>query len=134
LARSSLQRFSQERMNEYNRIAVSQLSGSAGDVSVVLVTERRLQDQGVIQELGAELDSLVSDEKPKNLLLNLSRVEFVSSAALNRLISYYNRVKKAGGQLKLTNLKPQIEEVFAITRLNKHFDIYEDESSALSSY
>lgn len=121
-------------MNEYNRIAVSQLSGSAGDVSVVLVTERRLQDQGVIQELGAELDSLVSDEKPKNLLLNLSRVEFVSSAALNRLISYYNRVKKAGGQLKLTNLKPQIEEVFAITRLNKHFDIYEDESSALSSY
>ncbi len=134
MARSSLQRFSQERMNEYNRIAVSQLSGSAGDVSVVLVTERRLQDQGVIQELGAELDSLVSDEKPKNLLLNLSRVEFVSSAALNRLISYYNRVKKAGGQLKLTNLKPQIEEVFAITRLNKHFDIYEDESSALSSY
>ncbi len=121
-------------MNEYNRIAVSQLSGSAGHVSVALVTERRLQDPSVIQELGAELDSLVSGAQPKNVLVNLSRVEFVSSAALNRLISYHNQVKKAGGQLKLSNLKPQIEEVFAITRLNRHFDIRDDESSALGSY
>jgi anti-sigma B factor antagonist len=121
-------------MSQYNRIEVSQLSGSAGNVSVVLVTERRLQEQTAIQELAAELESLVAENRPKNVLLNLSRVDFISSAALNRLITYHNRVKKAGGQLKLSNLKPQIEEVFAITRLNKHFDIRPDEPAALASY
>jgi anti-sigma B factor antagonist len=121
-------------MTEINRIEISQISGSAGNVTVALVLDRRLQDQGVIQELAAELDSLVADNAPKNVLVNLSRVDFISSAALNRLISYNNRVKKSGGQLKLSNLKPQIEEVFAITRLNKHFDIRPDESNALASY
>jgi anti-sigma B factor antagonist len=121
-------------MNEISRIEISQLSGSAGYVTVALVLDRRLQDQGVIQELAAELESLLSDNAPKNVLLNLSRVEFISSAALNRLITYNNRIKKAGGQLKVSNLKPQIEEVFAITRLNKHFDIRSDESAALGSY
>jgi anti-sigma B factor antagonist len=121
-------------MSENHRIEISQLSGSAGYVTVALVMDRRLQDQGVIQELASELDSLVTEKAPKNILLNLSRVDFISSAALNRLITYNNRIKKSGGQLKLSNLKPQIEEVFAITRLNKHFDIRPDESAALASY
>ena len=72
-------------MNEISRIEISQLSGSAGYVTVALVLDRRLQDQSVIQELAAELDSLLSDNAPKNVLLNLSRVEFISSAALNQL-------------------------------------------------
>jgi anti-sigma B factor antagonist len=121
-------------MSEQSRIEVSQLSGSAGNVTVALVLDRRLQEQGVIQELAAELDTLLSDNASKNVLLNLSRVDFISSAALNRLITYNNRIRKGGGQLKLSNLKPQIEEVFAITRLNKHFDIRSDESAALASY
>ena len=121
-------------MSEFNRIEISQISGSAGNVTVVQVMERRLQEQGVIQELSKELESLAPAEQPKNILLNLSRVDFISSAALNKLITYHNRVKKAGGQLKLAELKPQIEEVFAITRLNKHFDIRADEGAALSSY
>jgi anti-sigma B factor antagonist len=121
-------------MNSYNRIEVSQISGSAGNVTVVQVTDRRLQEQAVIQELAAELDALVSDGQPRNVLVNLGRVEFIASAALNRLITYNTRIKKMGGKLKLSNLKPQIKEVFAITRLDKHFDIREDESVALASY
>jgi anti-sigma B factor antagonist len=121
-------------MSEFNRIEISQISGSAGNVTVVQVMERRLQEQGVIQELSKELDSLAPEGQAKNVLLNLSRVDFISSAALNKLITYHNRVKKGGGQLKLAELKPQIEEVFAITRLNKHFDIRADERAALSSY
>ncbi len=121
-------------MNEFNRIEVAQLSGSAGYVTVVQVTERRLQESSVIQDLATELDSLAPGNEPKNILLNLSQVDFISSAALNRLITFHNRITKAGGKLKLAELKPQIEEVFAITRLNKHFDIRDDEAAALASY
>jgi anti-sigma B factor antagonist len=121
-------------MSQYNRIEVSNLAGSAGYVTVVQVLERRLQDQAVIQELAAELDSLIADNKPRNVLVNLSSVEFVSSAALNRLITYNNRIKKQGGQLKLCNLRPQIAGVFAVMRLDKLFDIREDEAKAVAAY
>ena len=44
------------------------------------------------------------------------------------------KVKSHGGKLKLSNIRPEIYEVFAITKLNKLFDIKEDESDALAAF
>jgi anti-sigma B factor antagonist len=38
------------------------------------------------------------------------------------------------GQLKLSNIRPEIYEVFAITKLNKLFDIKDDEADALAAF
>ena len=40
----------------------------------------------------------------------------------------------AGAELKLSNIRPEIYEVFAITKLNKLFDIEEDEADALAAF
>ena len=40
----------------------------------------------------------------------------------------------AGGELKLCRIQPEIYEVFAITKLNRLFEIKEDESDALASF
>jgi hypothetical protein len=45
------------------------------------------------------------------------------SAALNKLIILDKKVKAHSGKRRLCNLKPEIYEVFAITRLNQLFDI-----------
>ena len=87
-----------------------------------------------VQELGEELFSLVEDEGRKQLLLNFSNVEFLSSAALNKLIILDKKVKSHGGKLKLSNLKPEIYEVFVITRLNQLFDIKDDEAEAVKAF
>ena len=39
-----------------------------------------------------------------------------------------------GGKLRLSNIRPEIYEVFAITKLNKLFDIKDDEADALASF
>ena len=52
-----------------------------------------LIDAANIQELGDELFSLVEKESRKNLLLNFASVEFLSSAALNKLIILDKKVK-----------------------------------------
>ncbi len=44
------------------------------------------------------------------------------------------KVKAHGGKLKLSNIRPEIYEVFAITKLNKLFDIKDDEADALASF
>ena len=105
-----------------------------GDVTVVRFVDRKILDEANIQELGQELFHLVEDEKRGNLLLNFSSVEFLSSAALGKLITLDKKVKSHGGKLKLSNIRPEIYEVFAITKLNRLFDIKDDEADALASF
>jgi anti-sigma B factor antagonist len=77
---------------------------------------------------------LVEQDHRKNLLLNFFNVEFLSSAALGKLITLDKKVKANGGRLKLSNIRPEIYEVFAITKLNKLFDIKDDETDALAAF
>jgi anti-sigma B factor antagonist len=105
-----------------------------GDVTVVRFVDRKILDEANIQELGKELFQLVEEENRQKLLLNFSSVEFLSSAALGKLITLDKKVKAASGKLKFSNIRPEIFEVFAITKLNKLFDIKEDEADALAAF
>jgi anti-sigma B factor antagonist len=112
------------------RLEVSEV----GDVTVVRFVDRKILDEASIQELGQELFRLVEQDARKRLLLNFSSVEFLSSAALGKLITLDKKVKANAGKLKLSNIRPEIYEVFAITKLNKLFDIKDDEADALASF
>ena len=105
-----------------------------GDVTVVRLTDRKVVDEANIQELGKELFNLVEEDNRKNLLLNFSAVGFLSSSALGKLITLDKKVKAHGGKLKLSNIRPEIYEVFAITKLNKLFEIKDDEAEALAAF
>lgn len=117
-------------MAQYRRLAISEV----GDVTVVRFVDRKILDELNIQELGQELFQLVEEDKKTKLLLNFNQVEFLSSAALGKLITLDKKVKAHGGKMKLSNIRPEIYEVFAITKLNKLFDIQEDEADALAAY
>ncbi len=112
------------------RLEVSEV----GDVTVVRFVDRKILDEASIQELGQELFRLVEQDARKRLLLNFSSVEFLSSAALGKLITLDKKVKANAGKLKLSNIRPEFYEVFAITKLNKLFDIKDDEADALASF
>jgi anti-sigma B factor antagonist len=45
-----------------------------------------------------------------------------------------NKLRLKNGQLRLTNIKPQIFEVFVITKLNKLFRIFPTRPEALNSF
>ncbi|MCE9553388.1 MAG: STAS domain-containing protein [Planctomycetes bacterium] len=117
-------------MTTHQRLSVQMVA----DVSIVNFVDRKILDEANIQELGRELFHLVEEEQRKKLLLNFSNVEFLSSAALGKLITLDKKVKKQNGKLKLSNIRPEIYEVFAITRLNKLFDIKDDEADALAAF
>ncbi len=87
-----------------------------------------------IQELGQEMFRLVEADGRDRLLLDFASVEFLSSAALGKLITLDKKMKAHGGTLKLSNIRPEIYEVFAITKLNRLFDIRKDEADALAAF
>ena len=117
-------------MAEYRRVHVSEV----GDVTVVRFRDNKIIEDINIQELGQELFQLIEAENRKKLLLNFSSVDFLSSAALGKLITLDKKVKANGGVLKLSNIRAEIYEVFAITKLNRLFDIKDDEVDALAAF
>ncbi len=121
-------------MGDFRRIEVSQWESNGRSVSVIEVLEDKLAGAAVMQELARELATVLERTEFKDVVLSLARVEFIASAALNRLINFHKRVHDAGGRLKLCSLQPTIEKVFIATRLNQVFDIRTNEADALSSF
>lgn len=112
------------------RITVSVI----GDLANVRFNDKKIVDSSNIEEMGSELTALVTEQKYKHILLNFEGVEFMSSAALNKLINLDKKVKAVGGVLRLCTLKADIREVFKITRLERVFDIRDSESAALKAF
>jgi len=105
-----------------------------GDVTVINFIDRKILDEQNIQIIGEQLFGLVEQEGRRKLLLNFGNVEYLSSAALGKLITLNKKLQGAGGRLILCNIDPQIYEVFEITKLDKFFNIQKEEQAALQSF
>lgn len=105
-----------------------------GSVSVVRFRDRKILDEAAIQELGADLFALVEVDNRKAILLDFEGVEFLSSAALGKLITFDRKVKTSQGRLKMCGIAPSILEVFQVTKLNKVFDIRADAADAIAAF
>jgi len=117
-------------MSDYRRIDVSK----EGDVTIVKFLDKKILDETGVQELGVELFRLVEHDNRKQILLNFENVEFLSSAALGKLITLDRKTKAARGRLKMSNIRPEILEVLQITKLNKVFDIRADQAEAIAAF
>jgi len=84
--------------------------------------------------IGDEIAALVDAVPSPKLVISFANVEHLSSAALGTLITINNRIRGRSGQLRLSHIDPQIYEVFAITRLNKLFQIHETTDEAVKSF
>lgn len=102
-----------------------------GDVTIAKFIDKKILDEGNIQVIGNQLFGLVEDDNRKKIILDFSNVEYLSSAALGKLITMDKKVKAAKGKLRLCSVRPDIYEVFAITKLNKLFDMRETQEQAL---
>jgi anti-sigma B factor antagonist len=114
----------------HRRIDVEEVDG----VTVARFNDRKILDETNIQIIGNQLFSLVEDEHRDKILLDFSNVEYLSSAALGKLITMEKKVKEVRGELRLCSIRPDIYEVFRITKLDKLFKIHDDRDKALEAF
>lgn len=105
-----------------------------GGVTLVRFRDQRITEDRRAQEVGLELYTLVEGKNGKNLLVSLSSVDFLSSAALGKLVTLDKKIRARGGVLKLSNVCPKLSQILAVTRLDRLFDIEPDETAALSAF
>jgi anti-sigma B factor antagonist len=107
-------------------------SRQLGEVSVVDLRGRITVAEGniMLREIVTEL----VQHGNTRVLLNLQGVEYVDSAGLGELVRTHTTLQKEGGQLKIVNLNPRVQELLNATRLNKVFEVYKDEASAVQAF
>ncbi len=103
-------------------------------VTVVSFVDTKIVTEENIQEVGDQLYSLVEDDGYKQILLNFGNVQYLSSAALGKLINLKKKVGAVKGKLKLCCIHQDLLEVFRITRLDQVFEIYPDEQVAIDKF
>lgn len=83
-----------------------------------------------------ELVDVVSElakEKKLDLIINLSKVRWISSTGLGILVAARARFAKEGGVVKLCHPNERVLGILQVTRLNLIFDVYPSEQEAISS-
>ena len=115
---------------------------STDNVSVVKLKDEKVMAPARIETLGAELLSLVENDPSDdphdvdaiNVLINFENVRFFSSGAINKLIVLEKRVRARGGEIRLSNMQPEVRDLFSYTNLDSMFDIRGGEAEAIESF
>jgi len=103
----------------------------AGSISLVDVCGRLTSF-----EVGALRDAitLLLKQGQKNIVLNLSGLQYLDSSGIGELAKIYVSVVKVSGQLKVVGLSPKVEEILKITQLYQVFPEFPSEEAALQSF
>jgi len=94
------------------------------DTAIVVRVEGRLNAASAVSVKGAFKEQ--AQKGARTILVDLSGLQFIDSSGLAALVSGYKLAREAGGILKLAGLGEQIRAVFAVTHLDRVFEIAPD--------
>jgi anti-sigma B factor antagonist len=70
----------------------------------------------------------------KQIVLDLGEVTYIDSLGLGVLVGLLISARKAGGDIKLANLKPRLVDVLGVTKLMTLFDTFDRAEDAIRSF
>ena len=100
-----------------------------GTATVLTIKERKL-DASVSPELKGEFLVLCGPQT-KNLVLDLTEVEFCDSSGLSALLIAERKMRENGGVVKLVGLQKKVMSLIRISRLDRAFSIHDTLAKAL---
>jgi anti-sigma B factor antagonist len=100
-------------------------------VTVVAVNGR--VDSATAPDLENALKHLVDADKSQ-IVLDLTDVDYMSSAGLRAMVSTLKSVKRVNGDLRLANPSARVAEVLRLAGLTSIFSVYPSQTDALNSF
>ena len=102
-------------------------------VLLLSVSATEVDDRNA-DRLSERLEQAAAGIPQARVVLNLERIEYLSSAALGVFIAFRQKLDREGGKLRLCGLQPKIAQVFRLTKLDRAFDIRPALESALEGF
>ena len=104
----------------------------AGTVTVIEV-KADLTRAHVAKELGQKIRQTIGPNHSQ-VVVNLGNVTSIDSAALGELVAAVKAVQDEGGQVRLSDVSPEVLRAFRAANLHHFFEIHRHEADALASF
>lgn len=104
------------------------------DVTIVNFNETTILDTHQIEKIGQELYTLVDERACRKIILDFEKVRMLSSSALGVLITLRKKAEAIKGTVVICSMRKELLQMFKITRLERLFKHYPNESKALESF
>ena len=104
----------------------------AGSVSIVRVAEARVM-YPMLGDFSGAVSALVAAGR-RNIVIDLTPVTYIDSAAIGCLMDLYRQVSSSGGHLKLSGVQKRVETMLTLTGAQNFIEIHVDEPSAVKSF
>jgi anti-anti-sigma factor len=92
-----------------------------GNQTTITLTEGKVRDPE--NTIAGELAGLTDGLGARHLVLHFGEVRRIHSGELGTLIDLHKRMRAAGGRLALTTVRPEVYEVFEVTRLTAFMSV-----------
>jgi len=104
------------------------------------ITEK-IENEIVVLEIDGRLDTSnygklekklgeVFDNNKRHILINLDKMDYVSSSGLRVFLMYLKKLKANDGKLMLSNMQDTVKDIFNIAGFTSIFEIYDSPSDA----
>ena len=109
------------------------ITSSDVDGTSVFVLEGRIVLGEESQSLREKLKGLIAEGK-KNIVLDMSGIEYIDSTGLGTLVAAHVSAKTQGVRLKLSNLGRRFNELLQLTKLVTVFEVCNTQAAAVASF
>ncbi len=103
-----------------------------GSVVVLQLNEPRLT-YPMLSDFASTATNLIGGGE-KRLVLDISNIAYVDSAAIGCLMDLYRQATAAGGTLKLAGVQKRVETMLTMTGAHNFLEVHADQASALKSF
>jgi len=100
---------------------------------VSLVTVSGRVDSSTAPDFDKALQSLINANRTQ-IIVDMSQVEYLSSAGLRSLVSASKASKSGGGDVRIAKPSKRVKEVLELAGLNVIFSMYDDLVEAVGSF
>ena len=89
---------------------------------------------GTSEEALHEAMNRLVAEGHKNILLNLSEVEWIDSSGIGELVASIKLARRFGSSVKLLRMGDRVRHVLSVSQLLPLLDVYEKEEDAVEAF
>lgn len=105
-----------------------------GDVFVVTVDRDQLKDDDNLEQFSQDFNLLIEKYEITKIVLRLSRVRYMTSMAIGKIISLHRKLQRTQGTLVLCELAPDVSSTLEAAKLLTYFTTSSDLTAALASF
>ena len=99
------------------------------DVDIMILSADGGLNAANADQFVSDIEGLI-DGGLRRLIIDCTRLEYISSAGIGVLLGLSRRMKQRGGEVKLSSVKGLIVQALHIARLDAMFQIYRDVDQA----